>query len=370
MRLRNWLLIGSAGACGMMLGFMPLISPRQASAVVVYPTNTPDPVYDGWIADTLAKVDGDDERDQNTALDQLSLAIVTPTDRGKVLDCLLPHLNSTNVDFRHRCVVAYAHWATGQEAQVLFQVVLTPETANDVGRSESIWVTVVSGLVNLDPASARSAIQRRQGDFFFRVGMTQALNELCADTGPAQPDAFDMLYNLDKSDVTQMSLDEAISLLKNDAAGDKVRGAQALAIAVLRPDHKDAVLQGLQPHLMGNNGHARLPFVQAFSHWATPQEIPTLQAIIAYPTTVSGISGHEDCWAAATVGLLRLDPQAAAEAMHSRADAFFYRTSLHHDLESIAKGNGPNAAIASWLLSQIGDDNNAPPIPAGFDPGK
>jgi len=366
MRVRIAVLMGLA-AVGVTVGVRPMGVLGWADGGVIATADAGTPLsYEDWIDDAIGKIAGDNPQDQARAVEQLGIVIVNPADREKVLGALQPHLQSNDAGFRQRCVVAYGHWATGQEIQQLLGVVLEPESPQEMRGCENSWVAAVSSLVNLDPATARSAIGRRTGDFFFRSGMVHALEDLTSDTGPGQADAFEMLFNLDpRNDLVRMSEDESISMLRNDSAADRVKGAKALAHAAIREDHRDAVLEALRPHLMGDDGRARLAFVEAYAHWATPREIPTLQAIIAYPATVQGLTGQENCWAAATVALARLDKQAAADAVGSRAGYFFYRTSLHGYLLPVANGNGPNAAMAGWLMFLL-DENNSPPVAPGF----
>jgi hypothetical protein len=325
--------------------------------------------YDDWLNNTVQKLSGDDENEQNTAADRLAIVVAYPPDRDKVLAGVEPHLNSPQIGFRLRCIRAYRHWATPAQVRQLLQVLASPQDPPAISDTESCWATATAALVELDPRAAKTAMEQRIGDFFYRTNLTGALTELTAENGTSQPAAFDLLKQLDPgNEAVQLSVSDAVALLRSDSAGDRTRGANALAHAVVSTTDRAAVLALLKPHLMGNSGRARLPFVQAFAHWATQQDVPTLASVVAYPATVSGLTGHEDCWAAATVGLSRLDPQIALEAAKSRGGVFFYRASLHRFLEPIAQSNSPMAATAEWLLNQVESGRNQPPLPPNFDP--
>jgi hypothetical protein len=170
--------------------------------------------------------------------------------------------------------------------------------------------------------------------------------------------------------VVQLSVADAIGLLRSDSAADRSRAADALSHAVVQPSDRATVLALLKPHLMGDNGRARLPFVWAFSHWATPDNVTDLKAIIAHPATATGNNGQEECWAAATVGLARLDPKAAAEALAARSKAWLYGVTVQRFLETIVKAGGPTAPTAAWLLKQLPNGDRQPPLPPNFDPNQ
>ena len=236
---------------------------------------------------------------------------------------------------------------------------------------EASWAAAVAALARLDPKAAREAMVPRIGSFFFRDALGGMLIALTADDGPAQPVAFELLKQMDPSNgAVQLTVADSISLLRSDSARDRTRAADALSHAVIRPGDRAAVLSLLKRHLMGDNGRARLPFVQAFAHWATAGNVADLKAVIAYPATGSGNNGHEDCWAAATAGLARLDPKAAAEALAARSSAFLYRVTVQRFLETITRADGPTAPIAAWLLTQLPNGDRQPPLPPNFDPNQ
>ena len=328
--------------------------------------------YDRWLNGAIEKLSGDDESEQRKAADQLTLGAVYPPALQKVLAALEPHLNGNNKDFRLRCVKAYGHWATAAQAPQLLAVVASPPNPPQMSGAEPCWAAAVAALVSIDPDADRKGMGERVGNFFFRSDLTGALVTMTADNGPAQPKAFELLKQLDPSNAAvQLSVADSIALLRSDAAADRTKGANSLAHAVIEPSEQATILGLLKPHLNGSNGRARLAFVQAFAHWATPGDVAALESVVASPATVSGISGHEDCWAAATIGLARLDPAAAATALKSRAGVFFYRAAVQRQLEFLAAGHSPSAAVASWLLVQLeaGPGNNPPPLPPNFDPG-
>jgi hypothetical protein len=337
-------------------GSAMLVADREAQA------------YDPWIADAISKISGDDEHEQSWAADQLALAVPYAPVRSKVLAALEPHLNGGNKGFRQRCVKAYGHWATAAQVGKLLEVVATPPNPPNMSGDESSWAAAVAALVSLDPKAAREAMEQRIGSFFFRDALTGMLISLTADNGPAQPVAFELLKQMDPSNgAVQLTVADSIDLLRSDSARDRTRAADALSHAVIRPGDRAAVLALLKPHLMGNKGRARLPFVQAFAHWATAENVADLKAIIAYPATAIGNTGHEDCWAAATVGLARLDPKAAGEALAARSSAFLYRVTVQRFLEMLAKAAGPTAPTAAWLLKQLPNGDRQPPLPPSFD---
>lgn len=354
---------------GLLMNVIPCVADTRSLAL---DNSDNDPqAYDQWIASTLEKLSGDDEAAQNKAADQLSIAIVYPPVRAKVLAGLEPHVNSTNKDFRLRCVKAYGHWATAAQTKQLLSIVATPPNPPNMSGDEPCWAVSVAALVSLNPDAARSAMQRRMGNFFFRTGLADLLSGLTAEDGPAQPAAYDLLTQLDPNNAAvQVTVADAMALLQSDSASDRTKGASALAHAIVREQDRAKVLGMLRSHLNGRNGHARLPFVQAYARWATPQDVATLEQVIATPPTVSGISGHEDCWASATIGLARLDPKAASEAIASRSGAFLYRVTVQRFLDGLARGKGPTAPTAAWLLRQTGRPGDQPPLPPGFEPGK
>jgi len=225
----------------------------------------------------------------------------------------------------------------------------------------------VAALINLDSKAAGDAMESRTDNFFFRTGMASSLTTLTELNDQSQPAAYGMLKQLDPANqIVQLSVPDAEDLLRSDSAKDRTKGAECLAHAVVDGPDRSDVIALLKPHVMGSNGHARLPFVMAFAHWATAGDVPTLKGIVGYPATVTGISGHEDCWAAATVGLARLDPAAAQDAVRSREGAFFYTESLRRCLEPVAQGNGPMASTAAWLLGQITSTDGPLPLPPDF----
>lgn len=328
------------------------------------------PDYDQWLNGMIERLSGDDDSAQRKAADQLAVAAVYSPVRTKVLTALDPHLNGGNKDLRLRCVKAYGHWATAAEAPKLLTVVATPANPPQMSGAEPCWAAAAAALVSLDPPSARKAMEQRLGSFFFRSDLTNALVILTTENGPAQAQAFELLKQVDPNNAAvQLSVTDAIALLRSDSAADRGRGAGALAHAVVEPTDQPTIIALLKPHLNGSNGRSRLPYVQAFAHWATRQQVPDLESVIAQPARVSGISGHEDCWAAATASLARLDPQAAAKALRSRAGVFFYRAAVQRLLEKLAAGHSPSAPTASWLLSQLQPDKS-PPLPPNFEPGK
>jgi hypothetical protein len=327
--------------------------------------------YDQWIVTAIAKVSGDDEHEQSWAVDQLALAVPYAPVRSKVLAALEPHLNGSNKGFRQRCVKAYGHWATVAQVGKLLEVVATPPNPPNMSGDEASWAAAVAALVRLDPKAAREAMQQRMGSFFFRDSLTGMLISLTADNGPAQPVAFALLKQMDPNGgVVQLSVADAIGLLRSDSAADRSRAADALSHAVVQPSDRATVLALLKSHLMGDNGRARLPFVWAFAHWATPDNVTDLKSVIAYPITATGNNGQEECWAAATVGLARLDPKAAAEALAARSKAWPYGVTVQRFLETIVKAGGPTAPTAAWLLKQLPNGDRQPPLPPNFDPNQ
>ena len=102
-------------------------------------------------------------------------------------------------------------------------------------------------------------------------------------------------------------------------------GAAWLAAADVDAAGRTKVLAALKPHLNDSDSATRKPFVQAYAHWATKEQVPDLRGVIDVPEKVEGLSGQEACWAAATVGLVRLDPDRATDALEKRIDVFFYR---------------------------------------------
>jgi hypothetical protein len=330
----------------------------------------PTPSYDEWIGDVLGKLDGDEADEQRKAAEQLSFAIPYPPERARVLAALRPHLNGSNNEFRLRAVTAYAHWATPAQAAELARVVNVPADPPQMSGVEPCWAAAVTALVTLDPAAAAAATDRRKDDFFFRADLFRRLHVLAAEVGPAHAVACGLLPRLGiPENPPLLSLDAAEQLLQSDSADDRARAAAALAWSDVRPGDRATVLDGVRPHLVGSNGRTRLPFVQAFAHWATPADADALMAVVAAPGGARAANGPEDCWAAATAGLARVDPGAAAAAVQSRRNSFRYRFSLRRILEPIAQGNGPDRAAAAWLLTMIRESSDAPspPLPPGSD---
>ena len=340
----------------------------QSAARIVPCDDISSMTYSDWVNGAISNLSGDDERGQKDAANQLGTALVYAPVRAAVLAALEPHLNSNDKDFRKSCVIAYGHWATAAQEQQLLQVVATPAHPPTMSGDEPCWAAAVSALLSLDPKAAQGAAAYRADAFFFRDAMGPILFAWAADSGPEQPVAYQILKALDPSnDGVQLSISDALPLLQSDAASDRIRAAKSLACVPIDPSERADVMAALRPHLMGSNGGPRLAFVSAFAHWATAQDVPTLQAIIAYPQSVTGLTGHEDCWAAATAGLARLDVSAAADAVRSRSSYFLYRVDVHKCLEPIAHGCGPASQTAGWLINLVESGNNQPPLPPDFN---
>ena len=329
--------------------------------------------YADWIDKAMAKVGGDDARDQQAAAEQLSLVIPYAPARAKVLAGLRPLLADDDKGVRCKAVAAFAHWATPAEVPDLVAVVASPPHPKTMSGDAPAWASATAALACLMPAAADLCVQQRKDDFFYRVDLDARFATLAAGTGPTQRAVVTLWAELEPEYAKkQMSIPAALNLLRSGSAASRVQGADALSTAVIDASQRRAVLTLLTPHLKGANGRARLSFVNAFAHWATATEVEALEGVVAYPEAVSGISGHEDCWSAAVLALARLDPVAADRAMASRHDVVLFRMRVPRDLKQLAEGPGPCQANAIWLLGRIGRigrDGPPPlPLPPGFTP--
>ncbi len=157
----------------------------------------------------------------------------------------------------------------------------------------------------------------------------------------AKPDADDSIAN-------------QLSKLNDDDAGAQVNAADLLAMIPPADDQRSAVLAGLVLHLFSDDTRLRLACVNAYSHWATAADVPVLKKVVASPPHAKDLDGSPNCWAAAVMGLLRLDPAEAQTAMQSRTSDFFFRVACKQNLLKHAELN-PDAADACLKLLRMLD---------------
>jgi hypothetical protein len=145
-----------------------------------------------------------------------------------------------------------------------------------------------------------------------------------------------------------------LRLLAPDRSAEQQKlGAKGLAKLDADPLQRTAVLAALKPFLNQPLADARLPFVQAFAHWASRDQVPDLLGVVDFPQTVQGLTGQERVWAAAVVGLVRLDPDAADRAIDRRIDDFFFRHDCETALKPLAENDVPQRAIAARLVEKL-----------------
>jgi hypothetical protein len=195
----------------------------------------------------------------------------------------------------------------------------------------------------------------RHSAFFFKGEMQRVLQNLAEVSGAQRAPASSLLSRLLNSDPRARikSVADAEKMLAGSVPNDQVDAARWLASCELTPADHDQVIGLLRPHLMEPDGHTREPFVHAFAYWAEAADIDDLAGVVDYPETVSGISGQEDCWADAVIGLLRLSPDAALKATKQRVSAFFFRTKLSGLLTPIAVGINDETVYARQLKALV-----------------
>ncbi len=154
------------------------------------------------------------------------------------------------------------------------------------------------------------------------------------------------------------SIAQAEQLLGTDVISDQVRAAKWLANEPIAAGEQSKVIGLLKHHLNDRDPMVRLPFVQAFAQWASIGEIADLSAVLDRPAQISRGDGqpigqHEQCWASAVIGLLRLDPTAATQATDKRISSFFFRAALQNKLSEISNVDGPDRERALDLMDHL-----------------
>jgi hypothetical protein len=147
------------------------------------------------------------------------------------------------------------------------------------------------------------------------------------------------------ADATRLVLDPDPNLQR--------RGADWLAKNDVDPAQRGNVLAALKLMLNEPDGRRRLSFVQGYARWADSTRIADLAAVIDYPEKPQGLSGHETCWAAAMVGLVRLDADAANRAVEKRINNFFFRVDTTRFLKPLAEGTGPEKQTAAAIIERL-----------------
>ena len=148
------------------------------------------------------------------------------------------------------------------------------------------------------------------------------------------------------------STKDARRLIANDRdAGQRTFGATWLLMTDADPAQRESVLAMLKPHLNETaNADARVAFVRAYAHWADKTHVPDLLAVVDYPEKPQGLNEQQRSWAAAVVGLTRLDPDAAAAAVDKRVSDFFFRNECAMALKPLAENDVPQRAVAAKLI--------------------
>jgi hypothetical protein len=149
------------------------------------------------------------------------------------------------------------------------------------------------------------------------------------------------------------SVTDAQKLLAGSDADAQHAAAYWLATSVVDDAQRNLVLAALKPFLNEPDGHRRLLFVQAYEHWVDTAHAADLAAILDYPAKTQGLSYHENCWAVAVTGLVRVAPTMAQDAVQKRIEFFFFRTDTARALAPIAESDGPNHELASHLIDEV-----------------
>jgi hypothetical protein len=248
-------------------------------------------------------------------------------------------------------VVAFANWSEAAQKDDLVAIVAFPETIQGISNQEANWAAAIGALVRIDPATAATAMDSRHTAFFFKGEMQKVLQVLAEVSGPQRIPASQLLNTLLNSDPRAKikTVADAEKMLAGSVPSQQVDAAKWLASCELTPNDQDQVIALLRPHLQEPDGHVREPFVHAFAYWAEAANVDDLVGVVDTPDTVTGISGHEDCWADAVIGLLRLNPDAALKATNKRVSVFFFRAKLSSLLTPIATGISDETIYARQL---------------------
>ena len=157
--------------------------------------------------------------------------------------------------------------------------------------------------------------------------------------------------------VAPPSIDENLTDLNGDDAHEQVAGAARLSIVPLDDTNRTKVIAALQQHLNSSDHSLRQASVNAFVHWATKGQIPELIKVVATRSTNEAQDGSAGCCAAAVCGLVRLDPDAADQAVRGRMNDFFFRSGATQELLKVAEFEPMYSATAVRLLKLIDVDD-------------
>jgi len=355
---------GAGGSLGPP-GSSPAATPPPANTTVARGNSTTPPAPSsssarlpaqiGSLADAITYLNSNLASAQLRGAQWIDTAAPVEAQRATVLALLKQHIMEADGQTRLPYVIAYCNWAQAAQKDDLVAIVAFPQTVQGISHQESSWAAAVGALVRIDLASAAKAMDSRHSAFFFKGEMQKVLQNLAEVSGSQRLPASQLLGKLLNSDANAKikTVADAENLLAGSVPAQQVEAARWLYTCEITPADHDKVISLLKPHLMEPEGNTREPFVHAFAYWAEAADVTDLAGVVDYPETVSGLTGQENCWADAVIGLLRISPDAALTATKKRVSYFFFRTSLSGQLAPIATGINDETIYARQLKALV-----------------